>query len=184
MHRSVFAVVALAVSLVLAGCSPGDPGPSTSSISPSVSALSPDAEMAALYAEAEQVFLQSLELRDRFELLGDYSMFPAELEEVLADPYLAWMRSLYEYGKEHGLHAAVDSEPGLIVRPYPGVSREGSDVALQACQDTRMTPALDSDGNVFSEGSLSYLELYFQRIDGKLRLFYGTHVKVEQCPLS
>ncbi len=84
MHRSVFAVVALAVSLVLAGCSSDGVDESPGSPSPSVSVPAPpssvDAEMDALYAEAESVFLRSLELRYQFELHGDFSEFPAELK--------------------------------------------------------------------------------------------------------
>ncbi len=191
MHRcNGLVAVGLTALLALTGCTSADPQPSSQSptVSESNSVLPPSSfdgpEMDALYAEAEQVFLRSLELRNQFESLGDYSEFPSELEVVLADPYLSWMHALYEYGKEHGLHSETDARPELVVRPYRGVTREGSEVALQACQDTRQTPAFDSSDELFSEGSLSYLELYFKRIDGQLRLFYGTHSKVEKCPLA
>ena len=188
MHRSVFAVVALAVSLVLAGCSPGGVDESPDSPSPSVSVPAPpssvDAEMDALYAEAESVFMSSLELRDQFELRGDYSEFPAELQDFVADPYLSWLRETFEFMKEKRWRAPEGAEPVLTLRPYPGVSRDGSEVALQACMDTRATPALDEQGQVVSEGAIGYLELYFKRYDDKLKLFYGTTNKVEVCPLS
>lgn len=187
MHRSVFAVVALAVSLVLAGCSPGGVDESPDSPSPSVSVPAPpssvNAEMDALYAEAESVFMRSLELRYRYELRGDFSEFPPELSEVLADPYLSWVRQMYEFYREQNWSSPEGIEPAMVIRPYPGASREGSDVALQACQDTTQVPALDANGQVVSEGGLDYLELYFKRMDGNLKLFYGTHHGIEQCPL-
>ena len=182
--------VGLAVSLALGGCSPGDsPGSGgSSSVSSSVAVPPPPSsdgpEMDALYAEAEQVFLRSLEIRNQFEGQGNYNEFPPELGSVLADPYLTWTHALYDYGKERGLHTPEGVKPEVTTRPYPGVSREGSEIALQACQDTRLTPALDSSGQLFSEGGIFYLELYFKRVEGQLRLFYGSHSKVEKCPLS
>ncbi len=188
MHRSVLVVVALAVSLVLAGCSPGGVDESPGSPLPSASVPAPpssvNAEMDALYAEAESVFLRSLELRYRYELHGDFSGFPSELNEVLADPYLSWNRQLYEFYQEKKWSSPEGAKPVVVVRPYPGVTREGSDVALQACMDTRPVAVMDTNGQLMSEGILGYLELYFKRFDGQLKLFYGTTSEVEECPLS
>ena len=188
MHRSVLVVVALAVSLVLAGCSPGGVDESPGSPSPSASVPAPpssvNAETEALYAEAEYVFLQSMEFRYRFERDGDYTSFPEELGDLLADPFLASVRQLYDYGQQHGLHGQAGTQPKLAIRPYPGASKDGSEVALRVCLDTTEAPALDADGQVFSEGGLFFMELFFKHVDGRLKLFSGTTTEIEQCPFD
>ncbi|MEA5120021.1 MAG: hypothetical protein VB040_01975 [Propionibacterium sp.] len=191
MHRSVFAVVALAVSLVLAGCSPegsssddGSPRAGSPSISVPLPPSSVGAELDALYAEAEQVFLRSLELRDQFELRGDFSEFPPELNDLLADRYLASVHELYDFYKDKGWHSPEGTVPITTVKPYPGASKAGSEVALQACMDTRPTPSLDHAGQIVSEGKLYRLELFFGHFDGKLKLFDGSSSEVLECALG
>ncbi|WIY83177.1 hypothetical protein [Propionimicrobium sp. PCR01-08-3] len=140
--------------------------------------------MDALYAEAEQVFRRSMELRNQFEGSGDYSEFPAELNELLADPYLDSVHQLFDFGRENGLHGPAGVGPALTVARYPGVSKGGSEVALRACLDSRDAPALDADGEVFSEGGLFHMKLFFKHFEGSLKLFDGTTGSVDECPFG
>ena len=141
--------------------------------------------MDALYADAEQVYRRSLEIRDQYELRGEYGDgFPQELNDLSAEPYLTSLIALYDFYKEKGWRAPEGTQPILTVGRYPGVSKAGSEVALQACMDTRPSPAIDADGNVVSEGVIYRLELFFKHFDGRLKLFEGSTNKVEQCGLG
>ncbi len=184
-------VLCLVVLPAVAGCSPGDSSASAGSAdagSPSVSAppppSSPGPEMDALYAEAERVFLRSLELRDQFELRGDFSEFPPELSDLLADRYLTSVHELYDFYKDKGWHSPEGAVPITTVGRYPGASKAGSEVALQACMDTRPTPSLDDSGQIVSEGKLYRLELFFGHFDGRLKLFDGSSSEVLECTLG
>ena len=187
MRRSVFVVVALAVSLVLAGCSSDGVDESPGSPSPLVSVPAPpssvDAEMDALYAEAESVFRRVMELRFQFELQPQQYEFPAEMGELLADPYLSWVRGGYDYMREQNWHAPDGVEPTFVVARYPGASKADSEVALEGCLDTRQVPALDASGQVVSEGTVFHLELFFKHFDGQLKLFEGTSNEVTECAI-
>ncbi len=140
--------------------------------------------MDALYAEAEQVYRRSLELRYEYELRGNYGNgFPEELNDLVAEPYLASAVALYDFYKENGWRSPEGAEPVVSLGRYPGVSKAGSEVALQACVDTRPSPALDADGKVVSEGTMYRVELFFKHFDGRLKLFDGTTNKVAECVL-
>ncbi|MFB9620603.1 hypothetical protein [Brooklawnia cerclae] len=175
----------------VAGCSAGQADPvvtplvSSSSTSPTVSPTpSVDVSADALYAEAEQVYLRSLEVQKRFELRMDYSEFPPELEELWADPYLGWGRAYFEEAKAHGWHSPEGSSFEVVSTQLPGVSRDGSEVALQTCRDARGIPMLDAAGNEVGEGSLVYETLFFKHVDGRLKLFTGTTDQRDSCPFE
>lgn len=189
MHRcNGLIAVGLTALLALTGCTSADPQPSSQSptVSESNSVLPPSSfdgpEMDALYAEAEQVFLRSMQLRFESELQPQQNEFPAaEMSELLADPYLSWVHGGYDYMREQNWHGPLGVEPTLTIGRYPGVSKAGSEVALQACLDTRQVPALDVNDQVVSEGSVFHLELFFKRFDGQLKLFEGGSTEVVEC---
>lgn len=179
--------VGLSVVLVFGACTPGGAEPSgggASSATPmaSVSAApSSDAEMDALYAEAEQVFWRSMELRYAYELRGDFAPFPDEMSELLADRYLEAAKAQYDFYVEKQWHSPEGAEPVVAVARYPGAAKSGSEVALVACIDTRPTPALNSDGQIVSEGNVHRWEMFFKHFDGKLKLFDGTSKEMSEC---
>ena len=141
--------------------------------------------MDALYAEAEQVYRRSLELRYEYELRGNYGDgFPEELNDLVAEPYLTSVIALYDFHRENGWRGPEGAEPVVSIARYPGVSKGGSEVSLQGCMDTRLTPAVDLDGQVVSEGTIYRLELFFKHFDGRLKLFDGTTNKVAECALA
>lgn len=185
--RAGVACVVGAVAYVMAGCSAGTPGSPVSPGSPgSVVSSSPSSggSADALYAEAEQVYLRSLEVRDRFETYGDYSEFPPELADLLGDPYLRWARVFFDESKVHGWHSPEGARVRVTTKPLPGMSRDGSEVALQTCRDGRGIPALDSAGTQVGSGALAYETLFFKRVDGRLKLFTGTTDQRDSCPFE
>lgn len=96
MRRLFGLLVGLVVAVALAGCASGGPGGSSPSQTPSalvsVSVTpSPTLDMDALYAEAERVVRRATQLEEEAIRQGPGS-YPAELETLLADPYLTWSR--------------------------------------------------------------------------------------------
>ena len=139
--------------------------------------------MDALYAEAERIWARSVELRASYELRGNYDEFPPELETLLADPHLALMRSGYEASKQEGWRAPEGAVPIIWSNPLPGISRDGSIVALQTCVDTRPVPLSDSSGRVVSEGRFILAYLFFKDVGGELRLFIAdAQGEIDECP--
>ena len=187
--RRVFSLLAgLVVAVGLAGCSSGGSvGPTPSgTLSPSVAVSpspSPTPDVDALYAEAERVWLRSVELRSGYELRGEFDEFPPELERLLADPHLGLMRAGYEVSKQEGWRAPEGAVPLITTKPLPGVTREGSLLALQTCVDTRPVPLLDPNGQVVSEGRFVLAHLFFKYVEGDLRLFIAdSQGEIEECP--
>ena len=188
--RFRFLALPVAAVLLAAGCTPGNgtptptPTPSVSSVtspSPTPTPTPTPSNKDALYAEAERILLRSFELRDQYELRGDYSEFPPELEELLADPYLGWARDLFEDGKAQGLHAPEGAVPITKLAHAPGLVRDGSEVALRVCVDNREIPQLNSAGEVVSHGQLTVQTAYFKHFDGRLKLFTGSFEVVTEC---
>lgn len=182
---------AMVFGLGLVGCSPGPDAPPSSTPSqpsPASSAItSPTltAEQEALFAEAERIFWRQLELNDPWELRGEYTHFPAaELEQLLADPYLQWTKEDYAAVALARTKLAEGASPAINLKRYAGVSKDGSEVALRACIDTRETPTLDEAGNVVGPGSLHYSVLFFRHFDSQLKLFTATSSKVGTCPFA
>lgn len=190
--RFRFLALPVAAVLLAAGCTPGNgtptptPTPSVSSVtspSPTPTPTPTPSSEDALYAEAERVMTRVYEVSATFEVHGDYSAFPAELYELMADPYLGWTIALFEEGKEGGWHAPEGAFPVIQMAPLPGISsREGSEIALQLCVDTRNVPLLDGNGNVLSEGRIAHDTVFLKRFDGVLKVFTGTTEVVEACP--
>ena len=132
---------------------------------------------------AERVWLRSVELRSGYELRGEFDEFPPELERLLADPHLGLMRAGYEVSKQEGWRAPEGAVPLIKTKPLPGVTREGSLLALQTCVDTRPVPLLDPNGQLVSEGRFVLAHLFFKYVEGDLRLFIAdSQGEIEECP--
>ena len=187
MRRVFSLLVGFVVVVGLAGCSSGGSGGPTPSGTPSPSVAvspspSPTPDLDALYAEAERVVRRATQLEEQAIRQGPGS-YPAELETLLADPYLTWSRAGVQQYWELGWTGAEGESAGLILRPQPGVSQDDSEVALEACLQT--TSAVDANGSVVSQARLYHRSYFFRQVDGALRLFTATKgTEVEQCPLS
>jgi len=187
MRRLFGLLVGPLVAVALAGCASGGPG--GSSPSPTPSALvsvsvtpTPTFDMNALYAEAERVVRRATQLEEEAIRQGPGS-YPAELETLLADPYLTWSRVGVQQYWELGWKGADGESAGLILRPQPGVSQGGSEVALESCLQT--VAAVDASGSLVSSARLFHRSYFFKHVDGDLKLFSATQgSEVEKCPIS
>ena len=105
------------------------------------------------------------------------------MERLLADPHLGLMRAGYEVSKQEGWRAPEGAVPLITTKPLPGVTREGSLLALQTCVDTRPVPLLDPNGQLVSEGRFVLAHLFFKYVEGDLRLFIAdSQGEIEECP--
>ena len=66
------------------------------------------------------------------------------------------------------------------VRRLPGVSREGSVVALETCVDNSSVEIRGADGST-GFGTVGTENVYFVDIDGTLKAVYIDYLEVEQC---
>lgn len=187
-HQLAAPAIVLALALALAACSNGTDTPppqsATSSplTSPTVVQTSPTPDMDALYTEAERIVRRAYELEhsSAFDGTDDY---PAELETLLADPYLSWSRAGIQQYHDLGWYPQDGKMPELIVEPAIGTNSDGSEVALKCCLQT--VPAVNASGEVVSEAVLWYTTYFFKHVDGDLRLFTATEAqRIDQCPLE
>lgn len=138
--------------------------------------------MDALYAEAERVVRRATQLEEEAIQQGPGN-YPAELETLLADPYLTWSRVGVQQYWELGWKGVEGESAGLVLRPQPGVSQDGSEVALEGC--LQATSTVDASGALVGPSSLFYKTYFFRHVDADLRLFTSTMgVEVEQCPFA
>ena len=187
MRRVFSLLVGFVVVVGLAGCSSGGSGGPTPSGTPSPSVMvspspSPAPDLDALYAEAERVVRRATQLEEQAIRQGPGS-YPAELETLLADPYLSLSRVGVQQYWELGWTGAEGESAGLILRPQPGVHTEDSDLALEAC--LMATSTVDRAGSAVALSETVHRTYFFKHVDGDLRLFTATHgQEVEQCPFS
>lgn len=186
-RRIWISLAGLALAAGLAGCSQDDgaaPTPSpTPSPPPSVTpSASPTPDMDALYEQAEWIVRRATELEEQAIEQGPGS-YPAELEELLAEPYLSWSRAGVQQYWELGWTGPEGESAQLALGPLLGVSKDGSEVTLEACLWT--TPAVDASGTVVSPSALFHRNYYLKHVDEVLKLFTASGgIEVDQCPIS
>lgn len=186
--KAMFAVVI--PLLVVTGCGPAgtdpSPAPSVSSTAvprptPSPSAQSSD----ELYAEAERVLLEAIEVINRHEVAGEYSGMAEELTPFAMGDFLASTLAAYSLLEEKQWHGKASEVPTITVEPAPGVTYQDSEVALHVCQDSTNAPLYGPDGSVASIGRILESRYYFKRdSDAKLKVFYQQYREVESCILG
>ena len=187
MRRLWTPLIGLALAAAVASCSRGgaaEPTPSpTPTTPPAVTASqSPTPDMEALYAEAEWVVRRATELEEQAIRDGQGS-YPTELEELLAEPYLSASRAGVQQSWELGWKGPEDESAELILRPRPGMKKDDSEVALEACFFT--TSTVDANGSVISGPGLWHRTYFFKHVEGDLRLFSATGGdEVERCPIA
>lgn len=185
IRRLCSAVLALVIALGLTACRPEpvDPTPPTTPTPSPVVTPSPTVdEYEVLYEEAKQVYLRSVEVSKPFEELGQFDGFPAELEDLLADPYLQLSKDAYGLFEQEGIHALPGPEVSYSIAENRGISRDGSAVAIQMCQDSTGSTLVNSEGTVMSSGGIVHSILYFKHFGGRLKLFLSTPREVDVCP--
>jgi len=206
MSRLMHAVVAvLAASCLLAGCQPTSPLPSPGTMEPTSPSgaptptfrCTPEAggeespctqaqydEMKAkdaLYAEAEAVYRKLFAENIRISRAGGVSEPTDVIAETTTGAFREDVMAIFEGLAERGLRAR-GSDPVVIVARAPGVSKEGSIVALSACVDARGWAFYRGDERV-SEGKAAADLLYFNRVeDDALKIIGADGELVSSCP--
>ena len=184
MRRSWIPLVGLALAAGLASCpkavAPNPHRPDTQHTARCGEPVpEPTPDMDALYAEAEWVVRRATELEEQAIREGSY---PAELEELLADPYLSLSRAGVAQYWELGWKQAEGESAELSFRPRPGLRRDDSEVALEAC--LLATSTVDGEGSVMSESGIVHMTYFFKHVEGDLKLFTSTGEEVEKCPFE
>lgn len=179
-------IPALVILLALVGCGPKGPEPtptpSSASPTPSVSA-SPDPRDDPLYQEAERVLRASLEAQSKYTMTGDYSTFPPELADYYSADYLPYVRGGFDQLASQGIKG-IGEPPVMTLAPLPGVSKQGSEVAVHACIDARHVTLVDREGSQIGSGSLSISMNYLRHEDGKLKIFAADVREGNECPFG
>ena len=184
--RRQIVVVATVVLLGLSGCSDtaDDPASPASSATPTVVSPSPVAsptpDMDASYAEAMRIIRRAYEL-ELSAMADGVDEYPVELTEILADPYLSWSAAGVKEYHELGWTPPPDEVPVIVLRESPGVSMDGSELAVEGC--LQGVAALDSTGQVASDAVLIRKTFFFRHLDGRMKLFTATKgEEISKCP--
>ena len=187
--RSMTAVVLLVLLVLVAGCSSKkDDGPPPWSPTPlpstsiSSSTASPSMSEEELYIETERVFKRAMDIVNRYELYGDFSGFPAELNEVAMEDFLTSSHAMYNFMAEKRWATRQGSAPIITSEPLPSQMHADSAATLHVCTDTRPVPLYDQNGTVMSQGHLIESRFFFKNdTDGLLKIFYQQYREVESC---
>lgn len=177
-------IPALVILLALVGCGPKgpEPTPTPSSASPTASvSATPDPRDDPLYQEAERVYRAALKAQSKYTSDGDYSVFPPELADYYSPEYLEIVRATFDQLAIQGLRRA--SAPATVaISPLPGVSKDGSEIAIHTCIDAREVVIVDREGNHVGNGDLAVSMAFLKHIDGKLKIFDMEVREGNQCP--
>jgi hypothetical protein len=180
-------LLALTLSLGLAGCGPATPEPSATPVAPSpvLPVSTPTPDMDALYAEAERVVWRWAELEDSYLLDEQNEEYPPQFYDILEEPFLNHSVGIYEEVQALGLRGVPGTIVELDMKPAPEAQQYGSEVALWLCQDSTDAPLVNESGAVVSPGGIAVIRLYFKHFDGVLKLFYADSYEVlEACPFE
>ena len=202
MRRSTSALAAMLAVVLLAGCQPGTAptptSPSASSVSPVPTPTyqcTPEAggeatpctqihyeEMKAkdrLYAEAEAVYRRMFEENIRVSRAGGVSEPTPVIKETADGAFLEDLMDDFMQMVDEGLSARGD-DPELVVKRAPGVSKQGSIVALSVC--------VDATGWSFYAGNKKVLPgrvgqdiVYFSRLGDALKIIGADGEFVDSC---
>lgn len=171
-------------SMVLVGCDLGtpEPSPTPSPVSSSSAVASPTPSDAALYAEAERVYLAFQSVRQEYSATGDYGEFPVELAQYLTPHYLESFKVGFEMDRARGARL-VGGARQQTTEPAPGVSKGESEVALLTCSDARGLTIVSNDGEVVP-GTLVVGNYFFEHHEGELKISGSDLWEAEECPVG
>lgn len=185
----------LLASLLAAGlltaCAPSSessqtPTPTGPVATPAASTSSPDPAQDPTYLEAVRVYKAYFAQMQKMESAN----FPSP------DWPKAWDQWITGTMKEaianniresHALRGESDVRgASKLIGPVPnvGVLMGDSDVSLQLCSDSTGIELLDpGSGSVIGQGPMVYKEVFFKRVNGRLKGFVQKTRVVEKCPV-
>ncbi|HSN42828.1 MAG TPA: hypothetical protein VLR88_02085, partial [Propionibacteriaceae bacterium] len=167
-----------AICLALSACS----GTPDAAVSPSVSVTAgtptpsvSDPAKDPLYLEAVEVYEKYLAESFKLERAGGAATLPAVFDDFLVGTYRDTIEELYQKTSEAEIWMAASPDPKVRFGSLPGVSRSGSDVALEVCVDATGVDILGPGNEVVHRGALIHRQLFFSRSkDGVLRASSGS----------
>lgn len=177
-------VLLLALGCAMTACSPDDPAPT---VTPTPSASSTPAANPStdpLYLEAVDVYKKFFAEVDKAEMSG---FKPASLSPAI-DPYvtgdlLEVVESSYQSDRAAGITPRGTGTVITRMAPNPGITRGASIVSLRVCSDGSAVEVIDNaSGKSIGRGRKTYKEVFFKRIDGKIKGFAQDSEVVSTCP--
>lgn len=212
MYRFAVAVTAMlvaAVASMVAGCQPSSPPPSTPTGPPPSSSpaspvptptylCTPEAggeetpcsqrqydEMKtkdALYAEAEAVYREFFAENIRISRAGGITEPTEVILRTTSGAVQETVMAVFRDMAARRVHAEGD-DPLLTIARAPGLSRNGSLVALQVCADASLW-GFYTNGERVSSGRTAQERVYFARDNGLLKMAYSEGKWVDTCPAA
>ena len=204
MAGSVRATAAiLAAMFLLAACQPSQPGQPTPTSSPSSPAATPTPtfmctpeaggeaspcseaqydEMKAkdaLYEEAEAVYRTFWAENVRISRAGGVKEPTEVMLQTSSGQFLDNALEIFRDMASKGLRARGD-DPSIFVARAPGVTRDGSEVALVVCIDPRAWAFYRGEERI-SEGRTAEDRVYLATRDGSLKLVFVEGRWVKSC---
>ena len=170
------ALPTLALLILLTGC--GATAPETQPKTPTPAAASETTD--PLYEEAVAVAKAIDEIDQRYYLENKYDPFPEEeYAKYSAGNFLEASKGLYEKANAENIENLDTAEGVTRYRPLPGVSLDGSEIAIQQCVDgTRTKHRING---VEGYGFMTQTDYFFKKFDGKLKAFRVKTSKEGQC---
>ena len=180
------------IACLLTGCQPPAPVPSpvpTYRCTPEAGGAEFDCsqkqydDMVAkdkLYAEAEAVYRKFLAEEVRILRLGGMEEPTPVISETASGEFLSGVMADLRNAKAKGITVDQGSREIDRVERLVGVSKEGSDVAVSFCVDSRGVHFLRG-GSDAGFGSVTSDEVYFARIEGQLKAIGADGQEVSSC---
>ena len=206
MRRLASITAAILAAVVLAGCQPtappATPTPSSTNAPPSASPVptptylcTPEAggdeapcsqleydEMKAkdsLYAEAEAVYRKAFAENIRISRSGGVTEPTAVIEETTEGAFRDDVMAIFSEMVEENLRAR-GADPSLVIERAPGLSKQGSVVALSVCVDATEW-WFYNDNNRVSQGKIGLDLVYFDRFGDTLKIIGADGRFVDSC---
>lgn len=136
----------------------------------------------ALYEEAEAVFREFFSENIRISRAGGVTEPTEVLLRTTTGSVHEAVMEVFRDMSSRGVHAEGD-DPVLTIARAPGLSRDGSLVALQVCVDASRW-GFYSGGKLVSTGRGAQERVYFARLGELLKMAYSEGKWVETCPTA
>lgn len=190
-------VVAALAALLVAGCTPTAPVSPSPTPTPTTYLCTPEAggtpapctqaqheemlRMDALYAEAETVLRRYVAEVDRQYANWELRAMTPELEATTMGSFRSYEEQLIEKSRAKQLRRVNGAQPMAWIKRIPGLARDGSIVALEACEDGRAERYLDKDMAASQPGEVFLYRYFFARSGESLKITQSEFKKGESC---
>lgn len=159
-----YRTLAVALLLLLTGCGTNPPEPDLSETPAPSTSQSAD----PLYEEAVAVAKAIDEIDRKYYYQDKFDPFPAdEYSEYADEGFVQATKALYEAAIKNDRETLSVENVSIKYREFSGVSKDGSEIALQQCLDGREAEFREN-GEVTKGGKAQNI-YFFKHIDGKLK---------------